>query len=85
MRLDLPRLLDGVFFAIDDRCPHAGGSLARGALQGDTVRCSMHLWAFCVRDGRYLDQDRPEANVASHFVRIVDGWVQVALRPTDSV
>ena len=46
----------GEFFALDDRCPHAGASLARGILDGDTVACRIRHWRFCLRDGTYLDE-----------------------------
>lgn len=28
--------------AIDNRCPHAGGSLGKGAFDGTTVNCPLH-------------------------------------------
>jgi nitrite reductase (NADH) small subunit len=28
--------------AIDNRCPHAGGSLGNGAFDGTTVKCPLH-------------------------------------------
>ena len=32
--------------AIDDRCPHAGASLAQGGFNGTIVKCPLH--GFCV-------------------------------------
>ena len=60
--------LGGEFFALGDRCPHQGGSLAAGcvtgrvsspapgrysyARRGEMVRCPWHCWEFDIRTGR---------------------------------
>ena len=60
--------LGGEFFALGDRCPHQGGSLAAGcvtgrvssagpgqynyARRGEMVRCPWHYWEFDIRTGR---------------------------------
>src|SRR6188768_2010274 len=44
--------LDGEVFALDDRCPHQGGPLTRGTLNGETLMCPWHCWSFNVRTGR---------------------------------
>ena len=60
--------LGGEFFALGDRCPHQGGSLAAGCLTGDVsspgpgeyryarrgemVRCPWHYWEFDIRTGQ---------------------------------
>jgi nitrite reductase/ring-hydroxylating ferredoxin subunit len=41
LRLALFRQGDRVA-AIDDRCPHAGASLAQGTFDGTTVKCPLH-------------------------------------------
>lgn len=41
----------GAFHAIDNRCPHAGASLADGDLEGTTVHCPLHGWTFDVVTG----------------------------------
>lgn len=69
----------GEFFALDNNCPHAGASLAHGYLDGDVVSCRIHHWRFCVRDGKYVDQDRPTMNAPTYSVRVMDGNVEVLL------
>ncbi len=69
----------GQFYAIDNTCPHAGASLAHGYLDGDIVSCRIHHWRFCVRDGKYVDQDRSACNVRTYRVRVTDGQVEIAL------
>jgi nitrite reductase (NADH) small subunit len=44
--------VQGEFHALDGVCPHQGGPLGRGTLQGDTVTCPWHGWQFDVRSGQ---------------------------------
>lgn len=74
--------VSGAFFAIDDACPHAGASLSRGIIEGDVVRCRIHHWRFCVRNGTYLDEMKPNCNVRNYPVRVVGEQVQIALGNT---
>jgi nitrite reductase (NADH) small subunit len=41
----------GVVHAIDNVCPHRGGSLGDGDLQGHHLYCPQHAWCFDVRTG----------------------------------
>ena len=69
-RLALFRVGDEVL-CVDDRCPHAGGSLAKGSLQGCQVRCPRHGWRFDLRNGKCLSD--PRFVVARIPVVIKDG------------
>ncbi|NIP84880.1 MAG: Rieske 2Fe-2S domain-containing protein [Planctomycetales bacterium] len=42
----------GKFYALDGVCPHQGGPLGRGTLEGQTVTCPWHGWQFDVCTGR---------------------------------
>lgn len=60
--------LSGEFFAITDKCPHEGGSLAAGRLtglveskepgqysytrRGEVIRCPWHAWEYDIRTGK---------------------------------
>ena len=44
--------VEGAFYAIDNTCPHQGGPLAEGWLEGAIVTCPWHGWCFDVRTGR---------------------------------
>jgi nitrite reductase/ring-hydroxylating ferredoxin subunit len=46
--------VDGVVSAIDGLCPHQGGPLAEGTLEGTIVTCPWHGWQFDVRTGQTL-------------------------------
>ena len=71
--------VEGDFFVIDDRCPHAGASLACGIFEGEVVRCRIHHWRFSVKTGTYLDEAKPRFNVRTYPVRIVGDDVQIEL------
>ena len=45
--------LEGEFFALDGICPHQGGPLGRGQLQGGVVTCPWHGWQFDVKTGQH--------------------------------
>jgi len=47
-------LVDGVPFALEDSCNHAGASLAEGFLKGDRLVCPMHGYVFSLRSGELL-------------------------------
>ncbi len=44
--------VEGVISAIDGICPHQGGPLADGVLQGTSVTCPWHGWQFDVQTGK---------------------------------
>ncbi len=67
--------VNGIFLAVDNTCPHAGGPLGEGSLDGDVLECPWHGWRFNVRTG-----ERPEnreIRVACVEVRIQAANVQV--------
>lgn len=43
---------NGTAYAVQDRCPHAGASLAEGVVDGTEVICPEHGYRFCLRTGR---------------------------------
>jgi 3-phenylpropionate/trans-cinnamate dioxygenase ferredoxin subunit len=46
--------VEGSYYAIDDRCPHMGGDLSEGSLDGSIVTCPKHGSRFDVRDGHLV-------------------------------
>lgn len=42
----------GEFFALENSCPHQGGPIADGWLEGAMVTCPWHGWCFDVRSGK---------------------------------
>lgn len=46
----------GVYYAIANTCTHAGGSLARGVLQGSIITCPNHGARFDVKTGEAVGE-----------------------------
>lgn len=65
----------GALFAVDAGCPHAGGPLGEGSLEGSELVCPLHGYAFDIRTGACLDD--PELPLECFEVRVRDGVVQV--------
>ncbi len=42
------------FYAADNHCPHMGGNLSRGTLEGTIVTCPRHASQFDLTDGRII-------------------------------
>lgn len=82
----------GKYYAADDKCPHLGGSLSSGILQGTVVTCPRHGSQFDLADGhnvRWTDWTgfkqkmanafkSPRA-IAAHEVKVEGGAVLVAV------
>lgn len=67
--------VNGMFLAVDNTCPHAGGPLGEGALDGEVLECPWHGWRFNVRTGER--PENPEISVACVEVRVQGANVQV--------
>ncbi|MEP7151108.1 MAG: Rieske 2Fe-2S domain-containing protein [Nitrospira sp.] len=67
--------VNGMFLAVDNSCPHAGGPLGEGALEGEVLECPWHGWRFNVRTGER--PENPEISVACVEVRVQGANVQV--------
>ena len=50
-------------YAVSNACPHQGGPLGEGYLDGTTVTCPWHAWEFDVRTGacKTVPQNRIKA------------------------
>jgi nitrite reductase (NADH) small subunit len=45
------RTADDAVFALRDRCPHRGGPLSEGIVQGRAVACPLHGWIIALESG----------------------------------
>lgn len=69
--------VDGVFHAMSNVCPHAGGPIGDGTVEGHKVTCPYHGWSFDMRDGRcFVNED---VILPIHEVRVVGDAVCVRL------
>jgi len=70
--------VDGTFHALSNRCPHRGGPLGQGFLDGAEVSCPWHNWIFEVTTGENVAG--PDLCVPRHEVKIEDGHVHVHVK-----
>ena len=68
---------DGVYYAIDDNCPHQGAPLCDGLIMDRTVTCTWHGWRFALDDGRWLDSPKSKVRVGTYPVRVEGDEIQV--------
>jgi 3-phenylpropionate/trans-cinnamate dioxygenase ferredoxin subunit len=69
--------VNGTICAIADACPHAGGSLGLGKLDGSIVTCPVHGMKFDVTTGCFAGT--PHFGVTSFPAKVVDGEIVVAV------
>jgi nitrite reductase/ring-hydroxylating ferredoxin subunit/uncharacterized membrane protein len=62
--------------AFSSTCPHLGGPLAKGKIDGDTVTCPWHGSVFSLTDG-HLVHGPATAPITSYEVRITNGRVEI--------
>ncbi len=62
--------VEGTIYALNNTCPHAGGPLGEGKLNGELVECPWHGWRYNVRTGER--PENPDFKVACYPVQ-VDG------------
>jgi nitrite reductase/ring-hydroxylating ferredoxin subunit len=67
----------GTFHAIDGICPHQGGPLGKGRLDGCVVTCPWHGWQFDVCSGQH--QINPLLRQPAYEVRVEGGAVMIDL------
>lgn len=66
------------FSVISNSCPHAGGNLAAGTIEGGTVTCPWHHWAFRLDSGECTSA--PHVTLRRYDCRVENGYVYARLR-----
>ncbi|MGU3433142.1 Rieske (2Fe-2S) protein [Actinomycetes bacterium M1A6_2h] len=70
-------LTDGSVRATDALCPHKGGPLADGQIDGKVVMCPLHQYQFSLADGSCTSEGIGPVGV--YEAAVVDGQVSVRL------
>lgn len=65
----------GTLHALDNWCPHRQGPLGQGWVEGQTIVCPWHAWAFDCRTGVVEEPERAEVKVFPVLTQ--DGLIQV--------
>ena len=68
----------GRYYAIDDMCPHRGGPLSEGDLEGEAVVCPWHGAIFDLATGR-VERFPAAVGVATYEVRVDSGEIAIAV------
>ena len=63
------RTADDAVYALTDRCPHRGGPLSEGIVQGHAVGCPLHGWVISLKSGETEPPD--EGCVTTIGVKLV--------------
>jgi len=71
----------GAAYAIDNRCPHAGGSLSGGPVQDGHAVCPWHYWMFNLKNGQMKNQ--PLVKVMAYRTRLLEREGKPALVQAD--
>lgn len=69
--------VSGTIYALDNTCPHAGGPLGEGTLNGNIVQCPWHGWRYDVRTGER--PENPDFRVACYPVRVEANLILVSI------
>ncbi len=68
--------LGGSFYAIDDACPHKGGPLSDGPIEGESVTCPWHGSVFNIKTGA-VQTPPARTGVTSYGVRVQGTDIEV--------
>lgn len=68
--------VDGEFCAFGNICPHEGGPLAEGELEGNVITCPWHFTRFDVRTGEAIEGVTDEP-IPVYEVRVVGDDIQI--------
>ena len=67
---------DGIFYAVDNSCPHVGGPLSEGKVAGNVVTCPWHAATFDLTNGSALGGPAP-AGVSCYTVRVTGDDIEI--------
>lgn len=69
--------LDGTVYAINSVCPHKGGPLGEGDLDGEEVVCPWHAFMFNVKTGQCLNH--PGMSVKNYKIKVEGDKVKLSV------
>jgi len=65
----------GEVFAVGNECPHRGGQLGDGRVEGGRVICALHGWDFDLKTG--ISPYNPADAIPVYATRVRDGVAEV--------
>ena len=71
------RTRDDNVFAINNSCPHKGGTLSEGIVHGRNVTCPLHNWVISLETGEAQGMD--EGHTSCFATKVEGGIVYIEL------
>ena len=68
---------NGVFQAIDNTCPHRGGSLSDGTIKNNCVVCPLHQWTFNLETGENIRNAACRLNIYPLEIKGEEIWISL--------
>ncbi len=69
--------MGGHFYATSNVCPHQGGPLAEGKIEGEMVVCPWHQWRFNIKTG--VSFASPKLKIEIYPVRREGNQIMIAI------
>lgn len=69
--------ISGNFFAFQNICPHRGGPVGEGEVEGTTITCPWHGWSFELTSG--ASPINPAAKLTKYDVKVEGDDIKVNL------
>jgi nitrite reductase/ring-hydroxylating ferredoxin subunit len=67
--------LNGNFYAFQSVCPHRGGPVGEGEMEGNVITCPWHGWSFDVTTG--VSPINPAAKLTCYQVQVEGDQIKV--------
>lgn len=64
-------------FALNDECPHMGGPLGEGEVEGNMIVCPWHFWRFNIETGACSEEDEPGARCYQTAVENGEVFIEI--------
>lgn len=69
--------IGGDFYAVDNSCPHEGGPLVAGTVEGEVLTCPWHRWQFHLATG--CSPINPAIKVQTYPVKIEGEQIKIGM------
>lgn len=69
--------LNGNFFAFQNVCPHRGGPVGEGEIEGTVITCPWHGWSFDITTG--ASPVNPAAKLTRYDVKVEGADIKISL------
>ena len=69
--------VEGTFYALDSLCPHQGGPLVAGTVEGKVLTCPWHSWQFDLATG--VSPANPSICTRTYPVKILNNDIRIKI------